>query len=107
LTGYTDTGKFGGVSQTFATIAGTTYVVTFNLGHGGDFSALRGPVSVTASAGGASGICTSGSGSPNPAVSDLQTFEFTATSSTLTLSSIGASTAEVTTSVWITSTWRP
>jgi len=93
LTGYVDTGTFGGVSQTFATTAGTKYVVTFELGYGGDYSVLRGPVSVTASAGGASGIFTSGSGAPNPAVWDPQTFEFTANSSTSTVSFIGASTA--------------
>ncbi len=93
LTGYTDVGKFGGVSQTFTTTPGTNYTVTFDLGYGGAYSVLRGPVSVTASAGGVAGIFTSGSGSPNPAVWDLQTFQFTATSSTSTLSFIGASTA--------------
>lgn len=93
LTGYTDTGKFGGVSQTFATTAGTTYLVTFDLGYGGSYSVLRGPTSLTASAGTFSNTFTSGSGAPNPAVWDLESFQFTATSSSSTLSFIGASTA--------------
>lgn len=36
LTGYSDSGTYGGVSQAFATTAGTNYVVTFDLGYGGD-----------------------------------------------------------------------
>jgi len=93
LTGYSDSSPYGGVSQTFATTAGTSYVVTFDLGYGGNSGAFAGPVSVLVSAGGSSGTYTSGSGSPNPAVWDLETFDFTATSSMTTLSLIGESTA--------------
>ncbi len=92
LTGYSDFGTYGGVSQSFATTAGTSYVVTFDLGYGGDSTAFGGPVSVLVSAGGSSQTFTSGSGSPNPAVWDLETFGFTATSSTTTLSLIGKTT---------------
>ena len=92
LTGYSDSGTYGGVSQTFATTAGANYVVTFDLGYGGDSTAFGGPVSVRASAGGTSDVFTSGSGSPNPAVWDLETFDFMATSSETQLSLIGLST---------------
>jgi Protein of unknown function (DUF642)/PEP-CTERM motif len=92
LTGYSDSGTYGGVSQSFATTAGTSYVVTFDLGYGGDSTAFGGPVSVLVSAGGSSQTFTSGSGSPNPAVWDLETFDFTATSATTTLSLIGKTT---------------
>jgi hypothetical protein len=92
LTGYSDSGTYGGVSQSFATTAGTNYVVTFDLGYGGNSSAFGGPVSVTAAAGGTSEVFTSGSGTPNPAVWDLETFDFMATSSQTQLSLIGLST---------------
>jgi hypothetical protein len=93
LTSYSNFLTYGGVSQSFATTPGTSYVVTFDLGYGGNSTAFRGPVSVLVSAGGSSGTFTSGSGSPNPAVWDLETFGFTATSSMTTLSLIGESTA--------------
>jgi hypothetical protein len=93
LTGYSDSGTYGGVSQSFATTPGTSYVVTFDLGYGGNSTAFGGPVSVLASAGGTSGTFTSGSGSPNPAVWNLETFDFTASSSMTTLSLIGKTTA--------------
>jgi hypothetical protein len=92
LTGYSDSGTYGGVSQSFATTAGTNYVVTFDLGYGGNSTAYGGPVSVLVSAGGSPQTFTSGSGSPNPAVWDLETFDFTATSATTTLSIIGKTT---------------
>jgi hypothetical protein len=93
LTGYSNFGTYGGVSQSFATTPGTSYVVTFDLGYGGNSTAFGGPVSVLASAGGTSGTFTSGSGSPNPAVWNLETFDFTAASSMTTLSIIGKTTA--------------
>lgn len=92
LTGYSNVGTYGGVSQSFATTPGTSYVVTFDLGYGGNSTAFGGPVSVLASAGGTSGTFTSGSGTPNPAVWDLETFGFTASSSMTTLSFIGETT---------------
>jgi hypothetical protein len=93
LTGYSNVGTYGGVSQSFATVAGSSYVVTFDLGYGGNSTAFGGPVSVLVSAGGSSGTFTSASGSPNPAVWDPETFAFTATGSSSTLSLIGKSTA--------------
>jgi|HubBroStandDraft_1064217.scaffolds.fasta_scaffold235244_2 uncharacterized protein (TIGR03382 family) len=93
LTGYTDSVTYGGVMQSFATTPGASYVVTFQLGYGGDSTAFEGPVSVTASAAGFTGTFTSASGAPNPAVWDLETFGFTATSSTTTLNITGKSTA--------------
>ena len=92
LTGYTDSGTYGGVMQSFATTAGDNYVVTFDLGYGGNSTAFGGPVSVVVSAAGTSAILTSGSGSPNPAVWDAETFGFTATSSLTSLSIIGHTT---------------
>jgi hypothetical protein len=81
------------VSQTFATTPGTNYVATFDLGYGGDSGAFGGPVKVTASAAGTSATFTSGSGTPNPAVWDTETFNFMATSTSTTLDLIGLSTA--------------
>jgi hypothetical protein len=93
LTGYSDFGTYGGVSQSFATTPGTSYVVTFDLGYGGNSGLFGGPVKVTASAAGTSQTFTSGSGTPNPAVWDHETFGFTATSTMTTLNLIGLSTA--------------
>lgn len=93
LTGYSDVRTYGGVTQNFATAAGTNYVATFDLGYGGNSAFFGGPVSVRATAGGSSGTFTSGAGSPNPAVWDLETFNFTATSSLTQLTFIGLSTA--------------
>jgi Protein of unknown function (DUF642)/PEP-CTERM motif len=92
LTGYSDVGTYGGVTQSFATAAGTNYVATFDLGYGGNSTFFGGPVSVRATAGGSSGAFVSGTGSPNPAVWNLETFNFTATSSLTQLSIIGLST---------------
>ena len=92
LTSYADFGLYGGVTQSFATLVGTTYAVTFDLGYGGNSTAFGGPVSVLVAAGGSSGTFTSGSGSPNPAVWDTKTFNFTATSSTTPLTITGLST---------------
>jgi hypothetical protein len=92
LTGYADSGTYGGVSQTFTTTPGTNYVATFDLGYGGDSGAFGGPVKVTASAAGTSATFTSGSGTPNPAVWDPETFNFMATSTSTTLNLVGLST---------------
>jgi hypothetical protein len=93
LTGYTDFGTYGGVTQSFATVAGTSYVATFDLGYGGDSGFFGGPVSVRATAAGVSNTFTSGTGFPNPAVWDLETFRFTANSSMTQLTIIGLTTA--------------
>jgi hypothetical protein len=93
LTSYADFGTYGGVTQTLATTAGTNYVVTFDLGYGGNSAGFSGPVSVTATAGGSSGIFTSPSGDPNPALWSTETLGFMATSSTTQLTITGLSTA--------------
>jgi hypothetical protein len=93
LTGYADFGTYGGVSQSFATTPGTGYVVTFDLGYGGNSGAFGGPVQVTAAAAGSAQTFTSGSGDPNPAVWDHETFNFTASSATTLLTLTGISTA--------------
>jgi hypothetical protein len=93
LTGYSDFGTYGGVTQSFATAAGANYFATFDLGYGGDSTLFGGPVSVRATAGGSSSAFASGAGSPNPAVWNHETFNFTATSSLTQLSIIGLSTA--------------
>ena len=92
LTGYSNFGTYGGVSQSFSTTPGNSYVVTFDLGYGGASFAFRGPVSVRVAAGGSSTDFASAAGSPNPAVWDHETFHFTAMSSTTQLSLIGVST---------------
>jgi len=92
FTGYSDSGTYGGVTQTFATTVGANYAVTFDLGYGGDSSEFGGPVSVLVAAGGTSKSFTSGSGSPNPAVWDSETFDFTATSTMTQLTFTGLST---------------
>jgi len=93
LTGYADSGTYGGVSQSFATTPGTSYVVTFDLGYGGNSGLFGGPVRLTASAAGTTATFTSGSGTPNPAVWDTETFSFVANSTTTTLNLVGLSTA--------------
>jgi len=92
LTGYADVGTYGGVTQSFATVSGTSYVATFDLGYGGNSGFFGGPVSVRATAAGTSSTFTSGAGAPNPAVWDLETFNFTATSSLTQLTIIGLTT---------------
>ncbi len=93
LTGYADSGAYGGVSQTFATMVGDTYTVSFDLGYGGNSTSFGGPVSVKAMAGNFSGVFTSGSGDPRPAVWNPESFNFVASSSSTQLSIIGLSTA--------------
>jgi hypothetical protein len=92
LTGYFDSVTYGGVTQTVATTIGTHYTLTFDLGYGGNSGLFGGPVSVNVSAGGSPTTFTSGSGTPNPAVWDLETFNFTATSTTTALTITGLST---------------
>jgi hypothetical protein len=93
LTGYSNFGTYGGVSQSFATSIGANYTATFDVGYGGSSTLFRGPVSVHVTAGGSSGTFSSATGSPNPAVWDTETFNFTATSSSTLLSIFGVSTA--------------
>jgi hypothetical protein len=93
LTSYSDSGTYGGVTQSFATTAGTQYVLTFDLGYGGNSGAFGGPASVTVSTGGGPTTFTSGSGTPNPGVWNHETYDFTATSGTTQLTITGLSTA--------------
>jgi hypothetical protein len=94
LTGYANSGTYGGVTQTMTGLAvGTTYALTFDLGYGGNSSLFGGPVTVRVNAGSTSSTFTSGSGTPNPAVWNSETFGFTATSATETLTITGLSTA--------------
>lgn len=93
FTSYSNVGTYGGVTQSFPTVVGSSYVTTFDLGYGGNSVNFRGPVSVRATAGNFSGTLTSGSGSPNPAVWNAETFTFTATSSLTQLTIVGLSTA--------------
>jgi hypothetical protein len=46
LTGYSDSGTYGGVTQSFATTIGAQYTLTFDLGYGGNSVAFAGPASV-------------------------------------------------------------
>ena len=54
LTGYHDSLPYGGVTQNIATTSGTYYSLSFSLGADQSDSRYSGPVSATASAGGAS-----------------------------------------------------
>ena len=55
LTGSSDTAPYGGVSQSVATTAGTSYTLTYDLGVDQSSSVFSGPVGITASAGSTSG----------------------------------------------------
>ena len=58
-----------GSGKTMTSLAvGTSYVLTFDLGYGGNSVLFGGPVTVRVNAGSASSTFTSGSGTPNPAV---------------------------------------
>jgi hypothetical protein len=94
FTGYSNSGTYGGVTQSVTGLtAGGKYALTFDLGYGGNSALFGGPATVRVSVGGSSMTFTSDSGTPNPAVWDSETFDFTATSSAETLSILGISTA--------------
>jgi hypothetical protein len=93
LTNYANFGTYGAVTQSVTGLTvGASYVLTFDLGYGGNSTLFGGPVTVRATAGNSSGIFTSGSGTPNPAVWDGETFNFTAASATEALTITGLST---------------
>ncbi|MGH7029484.1 MAG: PEP-CTERM sorting domain-containing protein [Stellaceae bacterium] len=95
LTGYTNSGTYGGVTQSVTGLTvGTNYALTFDLGYGGNSTAFGGPVTVRVDAGSSSATFTSGSGTPkNPAVWDGENFDFTASSATEAVTILGLSTA--------------
>jgi hypothetical protein len=85
LTGYQEGGPFSGVTQTIATSAGSTYLLSFGLGS----SSIYGlPVRITASAAAAvQPFTSSDTGSNNW---ETETLSFTATGSSTTVSLLGA-----------------
>ncbi len=87
LTGYNTGGSFSGVAQTtIATSAGSTYLLSFDLGSSSTYGL---PDGITASAGAASQTFTStDTGSNNW---ETETLSFTATGSSTTVSLLGAS----------------
>jgi hypothetical protein len=86
LTDYTDTSPFGGVSQSIATVSGTKYLLSFDLGSSTTFGT---PSAITAQAGSTSGLFTSTLlGSNNW---ETETLLFTATGPFTVISLTGAS----------------
>jgi hypothetical protein len=88
LTDYNTGAPFGGVQQTVSTIAGHKYEVTFYLGSSTTFGIEDG---LTASAAGAFDTFTSTNGGSSSNLWQLETFDFTASAATTTLSLVGAS----------------
>ena len=87
LTGYQAGGPFGGVTQTIATTPGKQYALSFYLG---SYTAVWGgpPVSITALAGGTTGVFTNGSATSSSTWT-LEDLAFTATSTSTAISLIG------------------
>jgi hypothetical protein len=88
LTGDNPSGPYAGVKQTFATIAGDEYKVTFWLGSSPHDGLQDG---LTASAAGFSGTFTSTNKGGHNNLWQWETFDFTATGASTTLSLLGAS----------------
>lgn len=87
LTGYRDQNPYFGVSQSIATDVGQAYTLTFDLGVDNNDSRYRGPIGVTASAGGTSENFTGYNPSGTGNIWQQFSMSFTATS-TSTLVSI-------------------
>ncbi len=81
-------GPYGGVRQTFATVAGDKYKATFWLGSSPQYGLQDG---LTASAAGASKTFTSTNSGGENNLWQRETFDFTAKSTSTTLSLLGAS----------------
>ncbi len=81
-------GPYGGVKQTFATVAGDKYKATFWLGSSPQWGIQDG---LTASAAGASKTFTSTNNGSQNNLWQHETFDFTANSASTTLSLLGAS----------------
>jgi hypothetical protein len=92
LQGYTDSAPYGGVSQDVATTPGTQYSLSFWIGVQNSISYAVGPASVTASAGSTSQTFTN---TLSAAGIQWEQFnlDFTAPTSSTTISLSGASTA--------------
>jgi hypothetical protein len=80
-------GPYGGVKQTFATVAGDKYKATFWLGSSSQWGIQDG---LTASAAGASKTFTSTNNGSQKNLWQHETFDFTANSASTTLSLLGA-----------------
>jgi len=87
LTGYQTGAPFGGVTQTIATTPGRQYDLSFYLG---SYTAVWGgpPVSITAVAGGTTGLFTNGSATDSSTWT-LENLAFTATGSSTAVELIG------------------
>jgi Protein of unknown function (DUF642) len=87
LTGYHAGAPFGGVTQTIATTPGKQYELSFYLG---SYTAVWGgpPVSITAAAGGTTGLFTNGSATSSSTWT-LENLMFTAAGTSTTISLLG------------------
>jgi len=87
LTGYHAGAPFGGVTQTIATTPGKQYDLSFYLG---SYTAVWGgpPVSITAAAGGTTGLFTNSSAT-STSTWTLENLAFTATGTSTTISLLG------------------
>jgi hypothetical protein len=88
LTEENRSGPYGGVEQTFATVAGDRYKVTFWLGSSAQWGVQDG---LTASAAGASKTFASTNNGSQNNLWQHEVFDFTATGASTTLSLLGAS----------------
>jgi hypothetical protein len=86
LTDYRDSVPFGGVTQSLSTIAGATYLLTFDLGSSDRYGR---PASIQASAGNATATFSSGPLTTGNNVYEPQALTFIATSSLTTVTLLG------------------
>jgi hypothetical protein len=93
LTGTTDRTPFDGVIQSLATVAGTSYSLTFDLGVSTNNGAFAGPITVNVSAGSTgqtfTDTGTSGTTTTLGTIWTDETLDFTASSATTVISFIG------------------
>lgn len=89
LTGSTDAAPFAGVSQTIATIVGTSYMLTYSLGVDQSGGLDAGPVGITADAGSTTGNCDNYNPPGGGNQWETCTLNFTASSATTAISLYG------------------
>jgi hypothetical protein len=93
LTGTTDSVPFDGVKQTLTTVVGQAYAITFDLGVQAGGGIFGGPITVNVGAGSATTAVTdtgtSGTTTSDGTIWTDETFDFTATSTSTSLSFIG------------------